>query len=382
MRLRQTPHRQLAFVPFLVLAFVLVLGCEREAHEFVKPPTPVETEMIAPAPAAGENRYSASLAPKERVSIAFKVEGYVTEIMRLPGPDGAERILQMGDKVKKGDVLAKLRDNDYAAALHKAEAAQREEFASLREAKVNFARYSQLFDNKAVSKSEYDKAKEKIEYYQASWERTAHEIEEARIRLGDTVAKAPLNAVVVNRMIEIGSLVNPGAVAFVLADLDTVKAVFGLPDYLLPKIKTGDELPIRVEALDNAMYSGVVTAVSPSADAKSRVFDVELSIPNPTGALRDGMIASVSLQGTVDETPPLAVPIRSIVRDPADPKGFMVFILEQSGDKRLAKAKVVEIEDVYGDRVLIKKGLEPGVRIITTGATIVSDGAAVSVIQN
>ncbi len=382
MRPKKSLGRLFGFFSILVLLSVLAAGCEREKEDFVKPPTPVEIETIAPVPLAGSNRYSASLTPKERVNIAFKVEGYVTEIMRLPGPDGAMRILQMGDKVKKGDALARLRDNDYLAALRKAEAAQREELASLREAKVNFARYTKLFADNAVAKSEYDKAREKIEYFQASSERTAHEIEEARIRLGDTVITAPLDAVVFNRMIEVGTLVSPGNTAFTLADLDAVKAVFGLPDYLLSRIKTGDELPIRIEAMGNAVVNGMVTAVSPSADAKSRVFDVEVSIPNPDGALRDGMIASVSLEGADAGTPPLAVPIRSIVRNPADPNGFMVYTLESSGGQEIAKGAPVEIADVYGDKVLIKKGVEPGARVVTTGATIVSDGSIVTVIQN
>lgn len=369
-----------ALSPLLCLALALALaGCAEDKPPFEKPPTPVEVVAVEALPVGDALTYTATLIPNERVDLAFKVGGYVKDIATAAGPDGRQRILQKGDKVARGMVLAALKDDDYQAALRKATAAREEELASLREATVNFERYQTLFNQKVVAKSELDKAREKLDFYKASADRTAHQIEEAQLQLKDTAIRAPLDALVLGRSIEKGSLVASGTLAFVLADLSTVKAVLGVPDYMLRFIKPGDIVPIRVEALSNAVFQGVVTSVAPSADPKSRVFDVEVAIRNPDLTLKDGMIASATLAG--EQVSRLVLPVTAVVRDTTDPKGFMVYVLVENGDKAAAKGRKVTIGDVVGNRVTLVEGPEPGAKVITTGATMVYDGAPVRVIK-
>lgn len=363
----------------LVAALLAAAGCREERKPFVKPPTPVEVALVEAVPVGDTMVYSASLAPNERVDMAFKVGGYVKDIATAPGPDGKPHILQKGDKATAGMLLAALRDDDYQATLKKAAAARDEEQASLREASINFERYQTLYNQRVVAKSELDKAREKLDYYRATVERATHQIEEAAIQLRDTVLRAPLDAVVLSRSIEKGSLVSPGTLAFVLGDLASVKAVFGVPDFMLRQVKPGDAVPIRVEALGNEAFRGTVSAVSPSADPKSRVFDVEVRIANPDLRLKDGMIASASLSGAVASR--LVLPITAIVRDPADPQGFLVYVLAEADGAAKAKAEKVVIGDVLGNRVALVSGPAPGARVITTGATMVHDDAPVRVIR-
>lgn len=354
-------------------------GCKEEKTPFVKPPTPVEVASVEATAVGNSLTYSASLIPTERVDLAFKVGGYVKDIATAPGPDGRQRILQKGDKVAKGAMLAALRDDDYQAALKKAVAARDEEQASYREAAVNFERYQTLYNQKVVAKSEFDKAREKLDYYKAAVERTTHQMEEASLQLRDTVIKTPLDGLVLGRSIEKGSLVASGTLAFVLADLSTVKAVFGVPDFMLRRIKPGDAVPITVEALDNETFTGTITAVAPSADPKSRVFDVEVSIANPDLRLKDGMIVSARTAG--ENASRLVLPINAIVRDPADPQGFLVYVFEEAAGKATAKGRKVKIGDVVGNRVTLLEGPAPGEHVITTGATMVYDGAPVRLIK-
>ncbi|MFZ5810772.1 MAG: efflux RND transporter periplasmic adaptor subunit [Thermodesulfobacteriota bacterium] len=364
---------------WVMLALFGLAACSEDAPPFEKPPTPVEVVAVEATPVGESLVYSASLIPNERVDLAFKVGGYVRDIATVPGPDGKSRILQKGDKVARGMVLAALRDDDYQAALRKASAARDEELASLREAQVNFERYQTLFSQKVVARSEYDKAKEKLDYYKATVDRTTHQIEEAGIQLRDTVLKAPLDGLILSRSIEKGALVASGTLAFVLADLSTVKAVFGVPDFVLPLIAPGDAVPITVEALGNEVFPGTVLAVAPSADPKSRVFDVEVRIANPDLRLKDGMVASAKLSG--DSAPRLVVPIGAVVRDTADPAGFMVYVLDEAAGKTTARARKVAVGDVAGNRAILTDGPAPGEKVVTTGATMVHDGAVVRVIK-
>lgn len=370
--------RSLALPLAAALSFALP-GCSEEKTPFVKPPTPVEVAAVEATPVGDSQTYSASLIPTERVDMAFKVGGYVRDIATAPGPDGKPHILQKGDKVTKGMVLAALHDDDYQATLKKSVAARDEEQASLREGTINYERYQTLYNQKVVAKSELDKAREKLDYYKASVERTTHQIEEASIQLRDTVLKAPLDATVMNRSIEKGTLVASGTLAFVLADLSTVKAVFGVPDFMLPRIKPGDAVPITVEGLGGETLTGTVSSVAPSADPKSRVFDVEVSIHNPGQRLKDGMIVSARTSG--ERAPRLVLPINAVVRDPADPSGFAVYVVEEAAGKAVAKGRKVKIGDVVGNRVTLIEGPAPGERVVTTGATMVFDGSPVRIIK-
>ncbi len=373
-------QRGLTVQLLIAVALILTLGgCKEEEKPFEKPPTPVEVVAVESTAVGESQTYSATLIPNERVDMAFKVGGYVKDIATAPGPDGKPHILQRGDKVTKGMVLATLKDDDYQAALKKATAARGEEMASIREAMANFERYQTLYNQRVVAKSELDKAREKLDYYKASVERSDHQIEEARLQLKETVLSSPLEAVVINRPIEKGTLASAGTLAFVLADLNTVKAVFGLPDVMLRYVSLGKTAPIRVEAMPNETFTGTITAISPSADPKSRVFDVEVSIPNPDQRLKDGMIASVILSGTAGAQ--LVLPINAVVRDPADPKGFIVYVVEDAAGKTAAKARKVVIGDVVGNRVTATSGLAAGEKVITTGGTLVHDGAPVRVIK-
>src|SRR6185503_7628050 len=97
------------------------------------------------------------------------------------------------------------------------------------------------------------------------------------------------------RMIEVGTLVGPGAPGFSVADIRSVKAVFGVPDTLVESLKLGSVQTITSEALRDTELEGKITRISPSADLRTRTFEVETTIPNPKQELKTGMIVSLKL---------------------------------------------------------------------------------------
>jgi RND family efflux transporter MFP subunit len=349
------------------LMLLFAFGCGQKPP-FEKPPIPIKVEAVQSAIPETGLRYSASLVPREQVEIAFKVGGYVQDILQLEGTDMALRDVQKGDQVTRGQVLAGLRDTDYHAKLNHAKSALEEARASLNQAMREFERADRLFQEGALAKSEHDKAREKLEVTRARVSGGESQVQEAEIQLQDTLIKAPLDAVVVARFVERGTLVAPGTKAF------------GVPDYLLTLVKPGDVITLNVEALQNREFRGIVTAVSPSADPRSRVFEVEVTIANPDGNLKDGMIATVQLSsGVLSEAGPV-VPLNAVVRPPGDSQGYMVYVVESREGKQVAHGRRVEIGKVFGNKVAIAKGLNLGEPIITKGATIVFDGAVVTII--
>lgn len=366
-------------VAAMLTCLVCMCSCAKK-EPFEKPPIPVKVQAVEASLPETALRYSASLVPREQVDLAFKVGGYVQDILKLPGADGVVRDVQKGDKISKGTVLAALRESDYQVRLNQARSALEESRASLAQAVREFERAERLLQADVMAKNDYDRAKEKLDLAKARVSGAESQVEEAKIQLQDAVIKSPLDCLVVSRLLERGSLVGPGTKAFVLADLSSVKAVFGVPDYVLKLVKPGDNLTTTVEALHNREFGGVVTAISPSADPRSRVFEVEITIANDDLQLRDGMIAAVSLSGKRAEATVPVVPLQSVVRPPGDPQGFMVYVLEETDARPIARGRKVKIGSVHGNKVVVTEGLAVGERIITRGATVVYDNAIVTII--
>src|SRR5262249_62139336 len=154
---------------------------------------------------------------------------------------------------------------------------------------------------------------------------------------------------------EEGSLVSSGSVGFILADTKSMKAVFGVPDLVVRDLKVGQPLTIVVEAVPGARPAGRITGISPSANRTRRVFAVEVTIPNSDGKLRIGMIATV-------ETPPgntaqaaaiPAVPLTAVLKSPADPASYAVFIVSDDAGRSVAKIRNVKLGEVVGNRIAI-----------------------------
>jgi multidrug efflux pump subunit AcrA (membrane-fusion protein) len=83
----------------------------------------------------------------------------------------------------------------------------------------------------------------------------------------------------ISRNIDLGSLVSPSMSAFTIADIGRVKVTFGAPDYVLSQVRLGQELTIQTEN-DAAPLKGRVTSISPAADARNRIFAVEVTVSN------------------------------------------------------------------------------------------------------
>jgi len=181
--------------------------------------------------------------------------------------------------------------------------------------------------------------------------------------------------------VEVGTLVGQGAVGFVVADTLCVKAVFGVPGSMLGEVKLGTPLLLTiVDAGDDGRFEGTITEISPSADPKSRVFDVEVTLSNPDARIKLGMIASLRLGGTDARPDRILIPLGSVVRSEQDRSGYAVFVIRAKDGHTHALRRNVKLGDVFGNRIAVTKGLAPGDEVITRGATLVQEGQEVRVI--
>jgi multidrug efflux pump subunit AcrA (membrane-fusion protein) len=122
--------------------------------------------------------------------------------------------------------------------------------------------------------------------------------------------------------------------------------------------------------------------VAPSADATSRVFEVEVTIPNPDGRLKSGMIASLEVGGAAvpaSAATPL-VPLNAVVRPPGEATGYAVFVVQGESTRPTARLRRVQLGDVTGNLIRVTGGLQGGERVIVRGATLVVDSQHIRII--
>jgi multidrug efflux system membrane fusion protein len=365
----------------LVLLAAVLVGCHHSGP-IEQPPQAVQTRRIAEASGAGNPRFSAVVMPDSEVPLTFRVPGYVVSLAQARGADGRQRAIAEGDRVRRGETLARIRVAEYEdrvrQAASQAEAAQ----AAARRAQLDFERASHLFESRSMTKPDYDAARAQLDASEAQLRAARAQTSEAEVALRDTTIAAPFDGDVVKKGIEPGTLVGSGLVAFVVADTETVKIVVGVPDTMIGSVRVGQPAEVAVDAYPNRTFRARVSRMASAADSKTRNFEVEIAIPNRDHSLKVGMIASLRLAGDAVGRAPAAaplVPLEAIVERPGG--GHGVFLVHKSNVGEVASLRPVELGEVEGNEIRVVSGLASGETVITAGATLLKDGQRVEVLQ-
>src|SRR5215467_11340036 len=317
-------------VIFTALYSISQSGCSHTALE-PRALTPVRMTQVGDISTGSETRYSANVVPDAQVDVAFKSGGYVVSIRQMRGVDGRMRNIDSGDWVTRGTVLAVVRQQDYTDRREQANAQLARAQVDVDHAKLSFDRTSNLYSAQSATKPEFDQVKAQYDSSIAALNNAKASLAEAQTALDDSSLRAPFDGWVIRRTVDLGALVGPTAPAFTIADTRSVRAVFGVPDNAIGRIKLGQKQVITTDALPNE-FGGCVSAISPAADPKSRVYSVEVTIQNSHNQLKSGMIASLTLNGQILPGSVLAVPLNAVIRDPQKPQGFAVLIAQGGED--------------------------------------------------
>jgi RND family efflux transporter MFP subunit len=189
-----------------------------------------------------------------------------------------------------------------------------------------------------------------------------------------------MDGVILARDIEVGALIEPDIVAFQVADITLMKAVFGVSDIEVGKLEEGQVETLVAEAFPGVQLNGKITRIAPNADPTTRTFNVEVTVANPGGRIRTGSVASLNLAGASAPVATAArLPLNAIVRPPNDRNGFAVYIVDEQG-RTLARLREVRLGEIVGNDITVLSGVRIGDRVIVRGATMVTDGTEVRII--
>lgn len=305
---------------------------------------PVELVTLETGPVQEMLRASTNLEAERAVAVYAKTTGLVEE-----------RRFEEGDRVREGQILIRLEDDEARNAVLKAE-------AELAKAQREFERQKKLHAENLISDQEFNNGSYEIE-------RLGIVLEDAKLALAYTEIRAPITGTVTARMVDRGQLVNPSQHLVDIVDFDSLVARIYVPERELARVREGQDARLQSQALGGTTFDARVLRVAPTVDPKSGTVKVTVAVGAQPG-LRPGLFVDVQLiTATQDEA--LLVPKRALVYD-AD-RTFVYRV----GNDLVARRVLVEPALVDRDHVVPAAGLAKGERVVIAGQAGLKDGALV-----
>jgi RND family efflux transporter MFP subunit len=315
-----------------------------------------------------------SLRAQERVDVTPRVGGRLIE-----------RLVDLGDAVREGQLIARLDDDEIHQQVQQAEASlnvsralveQRQ--AELQNTRIVLERARGLVETQLISaqdfeaaQTRYDVAVSQVALSSAQVNQASAGLEELRIRLDQTHVMAPISGVVGRRFVDVGAMVNANTPIVTLINLDNVILVANIPERELTKLSVGNPARVTVDAIAEGEFRGEVVRISPLLDPQTRTGEVEIQIANPDNVLKAQMFARAMLDLPSVRTA-LLVPRQGIVY-----RGDRAGVYLVADDT--ARFQPVETGLTQGDDVEVISGLVDGQIIVTEGSNLLRDGDPIQI---
>jgi len=289
-----------------------------------------------------------------------------------------------GDRVKTGQVLARIEDSDVRAQLAQAQANLDLSRAELRDAERTLVRERTLLDSNFTSQANYDAADARLERVKAGIAVASAALQSAQVALENTVIRAPFDGTVLTKNADVGEVVAPLAgsafsksAVVTIADLGSLQVEADVSESNLEAISPGQPCEIVLDAYPDVRYPGYVAKIVPTADRAKATVQVKVAFRSYDARVLPEMSAKVHFlprpsRVAVDTQPVLVVPGTAVV----ERNGRSVVFVVEGG--RAVEVPVVAGRQV-GSSVAIREGLRPGVQVVDSVGTGLRGGAKVTV---
>jgi len=314
---------------------------EAEPAEDEEIAVPVEVAEVTTGAIASYISATANLVAEDQVKVLSEAEGRVERLL-----------VEEGDSVTKGQVLAVLVQDEAKIAMSKVELKASNASAALERAKGTR-------DQGLISAEAYDALK--MEYDVAR-----QEVAEAEWQLAKTVIRAPFSSRVTERFVTLGQHLRPGDELFTVADYDPLVARIYLPERDVFELEEGREVRIALAANAEISFTGRIRQIAPVVDTATGTVKVTVEAVRPPAGVRPGAFVSI---GIVREQHPTALllPRESVIREL---RAAHVFVTED--DTAVKKAVELGIEE--GDLVEVLSGVAEGDMVVVAGQGGLDDG--------
>ena len=314
-----------------------------------KPPINAITYAVSPTPIADRLNLPGIIEPWTRLMLLSKIGGAVTEVA-----------VEEGDRVAKGDIIARIEDADYKIALDKAEAAYKLALADLK-------RDQSIFDKGVIPAATLEANNTKMQTARADYDN-------ARLMLSRTTVTSPMNGIIRRMDAKIGSQLSIGDPIAEILEIDRMKGVVGIPESDVTAVSRLDTVDISIQALGNRAITAGKHFLSPSPDSVARLYSLELEIDNSASDIRSGMFIRADIVKSVVENA-LTIPFYSVVSRNDEQYVF----IDRDG---LALKRPVQLGIMEKWLVQVTAGLEVGDKVLIEGHRDVENGQKINVIKN
>ncbi len=323
------------------------------------PPPVVKLETIKEQNIIEVKEYVGRVKTQDKVDIRARVKGYLDK-----------RYFKEGQIIKKGDLLYRIEQKEYIAAVERAEADILKEKAALEELKKNLTRAEELIKNDYISKSKYDNSLAAVQKSQASIKAKIARLRQAEINLGYTEIYSPINGKIGSVNITLGNYVGPqsGALASIVK-FNPVNVSFNVPaiDYTKYKLtgkkhKKNNNLKVGLKFSDGTKFDtkGILNFSDNQIDETTGTIKLRAEFKNSANLLIPGQYVNVLLYNNI---PTLKVVVQqALVLE--DGVGKYVYTL---GKNNIVEIKRIKIEGEHETYWIVKEGLKAGDKIIGSG---------------
>ena len=285
--------------------------------------------------------------------------------------------MRVGDRVRAGQLIARLDAVDYELQVRETEAALSQAQAQARNADADLRRFRGLYENDNASRADLDGAIARAASAAAQVDSVSKRLERSHRQVDYTRLTAPVAGAIAEVPAEVNENVSPGQPVAVLTSGATAPEVeVAVPEGLIREIQQDAVAAVLFDAIPGRRFQGIVTEVGVTATATGTTFPVTVDLPDAEGEVRPGMAAEVTFTLPEDgRGQRFVVPSTAVAEDR---EGRFVFVAEPTGDGlAVVRRQAVVVGTFAADGLEVLDGLSDGDRVVTAGVSRIQDGANV-----
>jgi RND family efflux transporter MFP subunit len=345
---------------------ILAVGCGKDEvvveEEIIRP---VKVIKVGVADEGLERTFSGTVRAGQKASLAFRVGGKVEEIR-----------VEVGEKVEKDQILARLDPYDYELSVKNTESNLKSIRAAYKNSEISYQRNNRLYENSNISKAELDQAETQRNSDRAQVEALAAQLEQARNQLAYTMLKAPFDGFISVKEVDEFENVISGQSVFTLVDPGELKVNLGIPESLITRVREGEAISVKLEGLPGPELAGVVSEVGVALDTSTGTYPVTVKISNPSPEILPGMTAEVTFTFGFSGGTGLIVPTSAILEDIQTGERYLWIFSDGMVKKRQVKTGTLVTEGIE-----ILTGLEEEETVVTAGIHRIEEGQKVRILE-
>jgi RND family efflux transporter MFP subunit len=350
-----------ATLAVLALAPALAACDDTATSATATPVRPVQVQRVVFAPADENREFPGVVRARYETDLGFRVAGKIVA-----------RLVNVGDRVRTGDVVARLDRRDLQLQVESADAELTAATSNLAQAAADELRYQNLRTRGYAAVADYERKKAAKDEAEGRMERAQRALDLARNQLTYADLKADADGVITATLAESGQVVALGQAVARLAHRGEMEAVVALPETRLDEARRADA-SVRLWAGPDRRFSAHLRELSPQADATTRTYPARFTIENPDDTVALGMTATVVLSHPAD-TMVAKVPLAAILNRGTGPTVYRV------DDAGVLERRSVTVSSFNEVAALVTSGLEDGDQIVTLGVQMLEAGQKVRAI--